>query len=323
VNRRAFLATCSLSTFGCWNRGNPAAPDAELANARQNERGMLSRFRVPVGAQRTTAPPPVNVLEIFPELKPLLKITVRLHPRYGDEPDRTRSKLGGTLAGPPPLLNGQPGIGVLQLHAEDAPPQLRYPPDKDLLQLYWFPGEAGQPPIPRLVWGESQNLPDIPEKSPSHAGSIAHGLEPIPCRVHPERVWEFPPPSLMPRMMRERIQAWRPNHSDQPGISLFFEQLAAAPGTKVGGWPRWKTEPRTPACPGCRRLMDYLLTVDRQEWQPGIEDRWIPQEEQDLSETEGYRQPTGLSFAGHRAIHCYLCSTCEDYPAATLYADLE
>lgn len=46
---------------------------------------------------RTTPLPPLDITAFFPELVPLARQTVCLHPRRGPEPGVGKSKLGGTL----------------------------------------------------------------------------------------------------------------------------------------------------------------------------------------------------------------------------------
>jgi hypothetical protein len=48
---------------------------------------------------RTTPPPPLDIAEVFPELGPLARLAVRLHPRAGT-PGRDDSSLGGPLLWP-------------------------------------------------------------------------------------------------------------------------------------------------------------------------------------------------------------------------------
>src|SRR4051812_19696760 len=102
MNRRAFLAAATVVAAGCKKNSTttpvPAADAERIAsNREERERHLreLERFRVPLDAVRTTAPPPDDVLAVAPELKGLTKVPVRLHPRFSDEPAADRSKLGG------------------------------------------------------------------------------------------------------------------------------------------------------------------------------------------------------------------------------------
>ncbi|HEX8032607.1 MAG TPA: hypothetical protein VF510_02110 [Ktedonobacterales bacterium] len=49
---------------------------------------------------RTTPPPPLDITDFFPELRPLARRTVRLHPRRDGETGLGESKLGGTFLWP-------------------------------------------------------------------------------------------------------------------------------------------------------------------------------------------------------------------------------
>src|SRR5437867_4056392 len=107
-------------------------------------RQILEPYRVRPGDFRTTPAPVLNITEVFPELIGRSKITVRLNPRYGEEPPIGASKLEGKFFWPAnehwPICkqHGTPLIGVLQLRAEDFPEMLFYP-GTDLFQLLWCP----------------------------------------------------------------------------------------------------------------------------------------------------------------------------------------
>jgi hypothetical protein len=62
---------------------------------------MASSYGVQNSLQtRTTPPPPIDITAFFPELAPLARRTVRLHPRRGPEPGPGESKVGGTFLWP-------------------------------------------------------------------------------------------------------------------------------------------------------------------------------------------------------------------------------
>src|SRR5688572_26960321 len=50
--------------------------------------------------KKTTLPPPVDVLEILPELANAGRETIRLHPRQGEVTDLHASKIGGIFLWP-------------------------------------------------------------------------------------------------------------------------------------------------------------------------------------------------------------------------------
>ena len=298
--------------------------------ARMDRLAAAGRFVVPADASRTTPGPPVDVPAVFPELKPLIKIATRLHPRLtesdtlrasGDEAG-LRSRIGGPFAGPLPDRDGpMPWIPVVQLRAEDAPPKLRFEPNTDLVQLYWYPADdpAGPPTVIaqfRSIARDGRTSNALDRGGPA---GLPFAWVPFPCLVFPERVAEYPPPALMPRVMRERIAVWRPPEPCISGSDYFGDRLGPAPGTKVGGWPA-VAEARTPTCPHCRRLMDFLLTVDSVEWDDRTAPRWQPTEERDVPETQGYRTAIGLDFGpGRRAVHVFLCDVCPDRPAVAVF----
>lgn len=304
MNRRRFLATLPLALAGC-SRSTPPPP-VVVSDEREKLLALLANCRVPARATRTTPKPIVDVVERFPELKPLAKVTVRLHPRYGDEPAADESKLGGQFLWPEgedwptcPELQA-PMAPVLQLRPEDAGPKFPFHPATDLFQLLWSPRptKAG-PPHAVGVWRKragGNGRSAVPMAAVS-------GFVPVPCRLFPESILELPPTVLMPQQMRGRIEAWTP-------AVEFNALLAAAPGTKAGGWPHGAaTEPK---CLTCVRLMDYLLTIDSAEWTAATMLRWKPTEDRD---EDGFRRAAGFHFGKpDAAVQVYVCRRCEKWP---------
>src|SRR5262245_35600029 len=154
MNRRQFLTVTScLAAAGCGRRGS-SGPDPAIAEShsrRERHLASLAEYRVAAGQTRTTPPPSRDVAKLVPELKALAKVTVRLHPRYGEEPKPDDSKLGGRFLWPAeepwPAADGLPYVPVLQLRNEDTPPQFAFRPETDLLQLLWCPRADLKPVI--------------------------------------------------------------------------------------------------------------------------------------------------------------------------------
>ncbi len=163
MNRRTFLIGGAAAVAGCARPAAPPTPAlatpqltdadrdriaAELAE-RERHLKLLEGFRVAPNAARTTPPPPADVLAFAPELKPLVKVALRLHPRFGEELPAEATKLGGKFRWPrsepwPQCEEHRiPFVPVLQLRAEDAPPQFAFRERSDLLQLLWCPRDHG------------------------------------------------------------------------------------------------------------------------------------------------------------------------------------
>lgn len=303
MNRRHFLSSIPLAVVGC---SRPAAPPVPDRTARDAHLAMLANYRVPANATRTTPKAAVEVVELFPELKPLVRVTVRLHPRFGDEPGAGETKLGGAFLWPageewPRCPEYRTAMAaVLQLRVEDAPPQFPMRPKSDLFQLLWSPrgSKVGGPHVVG-VWRPRVDT----TAEPQAVGPATLDWTPVPCRVFPERVAELPPPELMPKQMRDKIEAWKPPVE-------FATHLAAARGTKVGGWPR--TAEGGPKCLSCVHPMDYLLTVDSCEWFAPEVARWKPVEDRD---EDGFRRAAGFIFGKpDSAVQVYVCRRCEKWP---------
>lgn len=306
MNRRSFLGVIPMVLAGC-NRAT--APVKRLNFAEREQRLVeLEPYRVQQPTQRTTPKPIQDVLARFPEMRPLAKVAIRLHPRFGNEPSPTESKLGGTFAWSAtetwPLCPEFriPMTGILQLRISDAPPQFPMRPKSNLFQLFWTPRSTKAGP-PHVV-GVWKNLSDIQATAAVEIHESADlGYVPVPCLLIPERVTEFPPQELMPTAMRTQIEQWI-------AAEEFGALYAAAPGTKVGGWPR--IPDRAPKCFTCVRPMDYLLTIAANEWTSAEKDRWMPMEDRD---EDGYRSAASLNFGAETtAIQIYLCRRCESWP---------
>src|SRR5262249_20164871 len=110
---------------------------------RQRHLRDCARHRVQAGAKLTTPPPNVDV-EAIPDLAQLRKTTVRLHPRFGDEPALDQTKMGGSFLWPkdepwPRCPDHEvPYVTVLQLRAEQFP-EIAFYPGTNLFQLLWCP----------------------------------------------------------------------------------------------------------------------------------------------------------------------------------------
>jgi hypothetical protein len=314
-SRREFLLGSTALAAGCWKGANPPFRSAEdlrvqaAADERAAHLRLLDGFRVPATATRTTPKPGRDLLADFPQLKPLGKVAVRLHPRFGEEPAPHQSKLGGRFywpAGDPWPVSDQFGIPlvpVLQLAAEDAPPGFPFVEHTDVFQLLWTPRD---PLSPQIFWRKRGpgRLADPPPAAP-----IAFPDRiPVPCRVFPERVMEYPPHTVLPRTLREQL----PN-PDEP-----VRRGRVCPGTKVGGYPWWPGEPGNTACDTCRWPMDFLAGIASAEWADDSRDRWKPTEEP--TDETGFRAAAGLKLPGG-AVNVFVCRRCAGWPVRAVTSE--
>jgi len=242
--------------------------------------------RVGLNEGRTTPAPIVDVTELVPELRGMARTTLRLHPRFGDEPSPDASKLGGHFIWPDgerwPTCSehGIPYITVLQLRQEDSP-ATSFSPGKDLLQLLWCPldHEAWTEPI--AFWRTRSHSVRWTPRCPLPEEAILDYV-PVPCLLMPEQVVEFPSPRELPPeltfSLREKCshdsrildvvpqafgnpyRPFDPSCESLYAVEYYEYNLSVCPSTKVGGYVHWIQHPDVPAC-RCGREMKYLLTL--------------------------------------------------------------
>ena len=289
----------------------------------------------------TTAPAAIDVSEVFPQVAPFARTTVRLHPRRG-APTADQSSMGGPLlwpaAEPWPFCAGQgsydhldsgpagaeaPLVPVLQLFAEDVP-ELPFPADTDVLQVLWCPfdHEPWSSPRPEIRWRRRAGIGVPLAAMPEPDEEADTWYVPGPCVLHPERVTEYPgydlPDDVWPTISEriaevERETGW-----------AYESDLAVASGTKAGGYPGWTQAPDWPAC-GCGTPMEHLLTVTGWEFSRGDEKRWIPLEDRpamagwdyDAADDHPWRDvqnPAGLMLGDAGGIYLFVCQSCPGRP---------
>ncbi len=230
---------------------------------------------------------------------------------------------------------------MLQLRADDFP-EMPFPPGADLFQMLWCPREHSDVPEcrkmpcpmywadPRFYWRSTGDInsprPDNPPPREAYCEYV-----PLPCRLLPERVIEYPSVYDLPGGLVERIYEWEDQHLGPDGMHAceYEGELSVACGTKIGGYIRWIQFPWQPACE-CGRLMEHLLTIASVEWD-GIRDaRWMPVEEQtilasfpgrweDWDEEQKAIQgalwgPTGLMLGDAGQMQLFVCRQCGRWP---------
>ena len=148
---------------------------------------------------RRTPPRPVDVELLFPEVVPLRKETVRLHPCVG-EPTPRDSSVGGPLLWPAedawPLCSereGSPMVPVVQIYRTSVPGTVPFPEGCDLLQVLWCPRKHSGHRwiVPHVQWRKAGLVGKVLETPPCPA-ELWKNYVPRPCVVHPELVTEYP-----------------------------------------------------------------------------------------------------------------------------------
>lgn len=286
---------------------------------------------------RHTPPRPVAVAELFPELAPLRRETVRLHPRMGD-PTCHDSSVGGPLlwpAGEPwPTCAGEhqdlegrrpdgpvPLVPVAQVYQADVP-SVSFAPGCDLLQVLWCPfAHEDFAPRPRVYWRAAGSVDQIADTPAVPAGAPDDHV-PGPCVVHPEPVTEYPSWDL-PNDVGDALQDRFKRLAQDTGW-LYHYHLSDAPGTKLGGYPGWTQDPAWPNCDSCGQRMQHLITVASWEWDGESWRTWMPVEDreilkgQEAIQTELNRsvcQAAGLMLGDVGGVYIFECPSCPGRPS--------
>ena len=319
VTRRQFLAGGTLAIAGC-ARG--ARLDAESAARLRNElaaRAAVLRDLVPISGPFTTPAPAVDLLEVSPTLRGVAKLTHRLHPTPAafETLMHTESHFGGPLDWPgevafPVTESGRLLLPVLQLKSQDAPGQAKFKPGSDLLHLFWDARSKGTPTDVRCVWGNAgcgltphplAGLGGRPDDETWLREGLFPSLVPVPAKVHPERLLEFPGDEILPERMKAELYPELPG-----GVAQYRESLSVALGSKVGGYEPNQPRETRPACVTCTRQMHYLLTISDHEYAEAG-GRWQPT-------PAGSRHPLDLKLGARGAVNVFVCRRCEDWPVA-------
>ncbi|MGW2992782.1 DUF1963 domain-containing protein [Streptomyces sp. NPDC001193] len=264
---------------------------------------------------RHTPAPPLDVERYFPEVAPLRRQTVRLHPRAGS-PTWRESSVGGPLLWPAeeawpacPEHHASPMVPVVQIYAADALGLVPFPPGCDLLQVLWCPRDHdGRWVVPAVHWRDAEAVGNVHEAPPAPV-PVGSGRVPKPCVVHPELVTEYPSwdlqyglwDTLEPRF--EQVEA-------ETGWDYQYH-LSTAPGTKLGGYPGWCQDPDWPDCSGCGKAMDHLLTVESSEADSLSRLTWTPVEDRG-ADYEG----ADLRLGDLGGVYLFECRTCPGRPYA-------
>ncbi|MFD7631521.1 hypothetical protein ACFV7Q_36865 [Streptomyces sp. NPDC059851] len=275
---------------------------------------------------RTTPPRPVDVTAVLPQLAPLARPAIRLHPRPGS-PTPHDSSVGGPLLWPAdepwPYCDEShnqandlyeayevrvgvdyewhegpnPMVPVAQLYVRDVP-LLRPPGRADLLQVLWCPfeHEPDHKPPTALFWRSSAEVTDVLAAPPGPFATEYDGYVPRPCVLAPEQITEYPDPLDLSKELQQQLGDWNNWQSAGSAVdsswapypeSFYGSHLSRAPGWKVGGWPPWGlTDPVARFCAACGTGMVPLLTIASDEWDSSNHD-WIPYEDRALAATPG------------------------------------
>jgi len=292
--------------------------------------------------------PRTNILAIVPQLADQAVKTVRLHPRRGEVAELGASKLGGMILWPksepwpccdeigpaswdmnsdmPRDAPHPPPIPVLQLRRDDVP-ELPFPEKTDLFQLLWCPTEHSATYVakPLVYWRNARDVVD-PRTAPPPTDPDGDYF-PTPCRLHPERITEYPNIQEVDAATSTKLDAWRmpPEMAEFFGApSTMYEwALSVCPSTKIGGYVAWIQSVETPDC-DCGRTMRHLLTLSDNEYDGGTFPRWMPHAERHLWGSEDFRARWAVQNApgwrlGGGRMYLFTCTECGARPIRMVY----
>jgi len=222
-------------------------------------------------------------------------------------------------------------LPVAQLYLRDFP-LLASPGRADVLQVLWCPFDhEGEETFPRtaLFWRSSGEITSVLTSPPEPAGAQVEGYVPEPCVLHPEQVTEYP--LELSEDLQEQVGRWSARRAgcDTPDRfdaidyafdpeGLYASALSAAPGWKVGGWPRWgRNDPEPQFCPSCDSEMVPLLTIASTEWDADTRS-WIPCEDQARTEPSSScldpGDPAMIQIGDNDNLQLYICPASPDHP---------
>ncbi|MFD7032189.1 hypothetical protein ACFWAR_29590 [Streptomyces sp. NPDC059917] len=211
-------------------------------------------------------------------------------------------------------------LPVAQLYARDVP-DLRPPEGADLLQVLWCPFDHPIMPGTALFWRSAATVTDILTTPPEPPAMQFVDYLPEPCLIRPEQVVEYPDHLELSEEIQERLRDWSVWQAADTGVDsahasypqgFYDDELAGAPGWKVGGWPRWgATDPTPRSCPACDADMDALLTIATFEGEAGS--TWIPHREPADEPAVGFSHPAVQIGSGYDQ-QLYVCPTAPEHP---------
>ncbi|MGW1892359.1 hypothetical protein ACWCP6_19215 [Streptomyces sp. NPDC002004] len=299
---------------------------------------------------RTTPPRPFDVTALFPQLAPLARKAIRLHPRPGS-PSPHDSSVGGPLLWPadePWPYCAAPHewheamvddwhehpnamLPVAQLYVRDVP-LLRPPGQTDLLQVLWCPFEHPpeyKPPT-ALFWRSAAEVTDILTAPPEpYEVQYDDSYLPEPCVLAPEQITEYPNLLALSKELQQQLADWSTWQAAGVAVDdsyeiapeeFYLDELSVAPGWKVGGWPRWGlTDPVARFCTDCGAEMGPLLTMASNEWDDSYRG-WVPYEDQALAalRDRDVSNPPGVQISRGNRLQLYVCPESPDHPHTDL-----
>ncbi len=201
-----------------------------------------------------------------------------------------------------------------------------------MLQLLWCPRdhpEAGYAPLAKAWWRSPAEMKAGLATIRPEVGEAAEAYVPLPCRLFPERVAEYPSADEFEFLQLEYLDELIRTHAARDlrrlGIPaddpLYQYHFSVAPGTKVGGYVRWIQSPDVPRCK-CRRQMEHLLTIASAEFDGSFE-RWMPLADRYVW-SRGYKtrnalqRPAGLMLGDMGDYYVFVCRTCPGFPIRTV-----
>ncbi|WNF25331.1 hypothetical protein RI138_00125 [Streptomyces sp. C11-1] len=213
-------------------------------------------------------------------------------------------------------------LPVAQLYARDVP-GLPTPEGADLLQVLWCPFDHPIMPRTELFWRSAASVTDILDTPPDPPATQFDGYLPKPCLLNPEQITEYPDHLELSKELRRQIENWSPWEIAEEGsdyksspAGFYDNALSAAPGWKLGGWPRWgATDPQPRPCPECGTEMDALLTIASFE-RNGEDCPWFARREPDDQLPAGFdpMTPTAVQIGSGYDQQLYVCRAAPEHP---------
>lgn len=142
------------------------------------------------------------------------------------------------------------------------------------------------------------------------------------CRIHPERVLEYPSMAdlrVTSDVDMEAVNRWIQSKSEEDVDYLdlndednnYEYSWSVSPSTKIGGYVCWIHNTDYPTCLSCGKVMRHFLSIGNMGgYGGGGSKRWYPIDNNADEATNG----DGICINGGGILYIFICTSCKEWP---------